>query len=1052
MEKQLKVYKSSAGSGKTFTLVKEYLKLCLKVESDFSFAAILAITFTNKATYEMKERLMDTLKELSAGQGGVMNNLLLDETGLSAEELKHRANRLLSAILHNYADFSISTIDKFSHRIIRTFAKDLNIAMNFQVELEEKRLLEEVIAEMLNEVGKNKVLSDLIIAFTMQKLDEEKSWNVEDELLSFSSNLLKEEAMPFLKRLRILTINDFKKLEQKFRKENLLISNKLTEIANAGLDLIKDNNIDPKAFAGNSKISIYFKNVADLNHEKIFPTKQLSSNIEKESWYLKTCTADQKAAIESIKGKLEKFYNEIQQLLEEHWPKYLSRAEVLKNSYSLALINQIEKRFSTLKQENAILNIADFNRIIAEEVLNEPMPFIYERLGERYRHIMIDEFQDTSVLQFLNLLPLIDESLAKGHENLLVGDAKQAIYRFRGGEVDQFSLMPDYVPELAEDNELSLQRLHTLKTQFNPNYLVDNYRSSAAIVNFNNAFFHFISNLDISEKLNAIYMDHQQNIINTEIEGYVGISFSKGKAEELEETFGDLTIQSIQQCKEKGYRLNDIAILCRKRKEAAAIATRLKKEKIPVISSEALLLKKSSTVQFIMHLLMWLAEPKADEHKKAIVEYLSLSGRLGRSLEENFEHYLSKDFNFNELFQSFQKSFSVEQLKSLSILELVEYFIRLFSLNESYDVYLQSLQDVALDFTKTQGSDIVQFLNWWKEREGVFSVTIPDNIDAVSILTIHKSKGLEFPVVIYPYAKQEITHSGLLKDYIWVDLENLDALNVPFALVEFSKNLSESSLKKYYEAELEKKEVDLINDTYVAFTRAAEALFIHAESPPKNAASTLKLASLLDQFLSQSSDFRFDEEVYELGELRASVQKKEQTKLDNSIELSYPSFAWKDRLKISAEHIHIELEGEKAPQQYGDLLHELLAQIDNSNELEPVLKQYHLNGIINTKEQELIQHKLVTLLDKPEVSRFFDANYKSRREAALFTSAGNLIRPDRVVYFEGEIAVVDFKTGAKNEKHQEQVLNYCHAIASTTALPVKGYLLYTELEKLEEVA
>ena len=201
MEKQLNVYKSSAGSGKTFTLVKEYLKFCLKAESDFSFAAILAITFTNKATYEMKERLMDTLKELSTGKGGVMKELLLKDTGLTQEDLKFRANRLLSAILHNYADFSISTIDKFSHRIIRTFAKDLNIAMNFQVELEEKRLLKEVIAEMLSEVGKNKVLSELIIDFSLQKLDEEKAWNVEEELLSFSSNLLKEEAMSFLKRL-----------------------------------------------------------------------------------------------------------------------------------------------------------------------------------------------------------------------------------------------------------------------------------------------------------------------------------------------------------------------------------------------------------------------------------------------------------------------------------------------------------------------------------------------------------------------------------------------------------------------------------------------------------------------------------------------------------------------------------------------------------------------------------------------------------------------------------------------------------------------------------
>ena len=1048
MKKQLKVYKSSAGSGKTFTLVKAYLKLCLKVEGPSAFSTILAITFTNKATYEMKDRLMKTLKDLSLGQGDPMKSKLIEETGLSESDIKLKSASILTAILHNYADFSISTIDKFSHKIIRTFAKDLNLSMNFQVELEEKRLLNEVIGELVNEIGQNKALSEFIIAFAMSKLDEEKSWKVEQDLLSFSLNLLKEKAMPYLESLQKLSLDDFKNLENSFRTKNKAVEDKLTSFAVEGLSLIKHMEIDNSSLPGNAKISIYFRNVAELKHDNIFPPAQLTNNVQKDNWFSGSCSADQKIAITAIKEKLETLFYAIQELLTSNWETYLSRFELLKNIHSLALINQIDKRFAVLKQENALLNISDFNRIIADVVLDEPMPFIYERLGERYKHIMIDEFQDTSVLQFLNLLPLIDESLAKGNENLLVGDAKQAIYRFRGGEVDQFSEMPNYIPEIATENEMTLQKLVTLKSQYEVEELTENYRSAAAIVNFNNAFFQFVKDLGISEKINSIYTGHSQNITKDKNAGYVSLTFSSGKADELEEEYGDLMVQNIKQSLADGYHLKDIAVLCRKRKEASAMASRLKKESINVISSEALLLKNSAAVSFIINLLSWLSEPETDVYKKDIVAYLTNSKFLAGTLGENFKNYLSKNYKFVHLFDNCEEELNLDELKTLSILELIELFIRAFTLNKEYDVYLQSLQDVALDFTKTQGSDLVQFLNWWNDRSGTFSISVPEQINAVNVLTIHKSKGLEFPIVIYPFVKQEITHSGKLKDFVWVDLSHLDALNVPFALVEFNKNLAASSLKAFYEEELEKKKVDLINDTYVAFTRASERLYIHAATPPKKISDNLKLPRLLQQFLHQAENGKYSDESYEFGQLEKVNSAKQMTENQEKFSMTYLSAPWKNRLKISSEHGQIIINDEKGAKQYGDLIHEILAQIKDFKELTNVLKRYQLRGIINAEEMHLIHVKLTSLLTKEEVISFFDSEHKVRREATLLSKTGDLLRPDRVVYFKEKLAVIDFKTGIKNESHQQQVLKYCSLIAETTELPVKGYLLYTESEEL----
>ncbi len=350
MEKKFKVYKSSAGSGKTFTLVKEFLSLCFQAESPFAFANILAITFTNKATFEMKERIMKALKELSVGEGGVLKQKLKEETKLTEKELQIRSEQILTSILHNYADFSISTIDKFSHKIIRTFAKDLNIALNFQVDMDEKKILREVIGLLLDEIGQNKEISDFLVRFSLSKLSEEKSWKIDKELLNFSTNIILEESIPYLEPLRKLKFSDYKQLEKKLNSTNKSFKDIITQLAQKATNLIITNQIDSSSFAGLSNISNYFKKASVFNQASLLPSSVLVKSIENDKWTSAKCPSDEKAQIDLIKVELEEIFYKIQEELQKGLPSYFTHLEVLKNLQSQAFLNEIEKRFEKIKK------------------------------------------------------------------------------------------------------------------------------------------------------------------------------------------------------------------------------------------------------------------------------------------------------------------------------------------------------------------------------------------------------------------------------------------------------------------------------------------------------------------------------------------------------------------------------------------------------------------------------------------------------------------------------------------------------------------------------
>jgi ATP-dependent exoDNAse (exonuclease V) beta subunit len=622
------VYKASAGAGKTYTLVKEYLKLSLAGSKTENYKNILAITFTNKAAAEMKERVINALKAISSQKAvtGTYHFLLLDlikETNLSEEQIKKSSKDVLEHMLHNYSDISICTIDKFVHKVIRTFAHDLNLPMNFEIETDEKSLISKAVDLLITKVGIDEELTKVLVDFTETKLNEEKNRNIEQDLKSFAEKMIGEESSEYLDKIRNLSLTDFLSIKEKLSKFITGAENELAEFGQSGLKLIAENNIDHASFAGGANgIGKYFSYLAEKRNDKYSPSATVSKNVSENKWYSGKATATEKAAIDSVKVRLEELFFNAVNLFSKKGADYKLAKLIFRHIHSLMVIREIDLIIAELKKENNIVRISDFNKIIAAIVSNEPAPFIYERLGEKYKHFLIDEFQDTSLLQWQNLLPLLDNSLANGNFNMIVGDGKQSIYRWRGGEVEQFSSLPKIFK--GERNPFNQEREEALLRNYKEMPLKQNYRSKREIVEFNNAFF-TLASAGLPEELKNVYSSNEQEFNPENTGGYINLRFLNEKVPEIpsfEERTLECVLEIIKENVTEGYALKDIAILFRRNSDASLVANYLISKGVNVISSESLLICNSPKVSFIVDVLCYLTQPGNEAAKTKILKYL----------------------------------------------------------------------------------------------------------------------------------------------------------------------------------------------------------------------------------------------------------------------------------------------------------------------------------------------------------------------------------------------------------------------------------------------
>lgn len=1037
------VYKSSAGSGKTYTLVKEYLKLALSTPSAYTFKNILAITFTNKAASEMKERVISSLAKLSLDENaeGFDNkyfNDILKATNLPPHELRIRAQNTFSALLHNYSDFAIGTIDSFVHRVVRSFAFDLGIPLSFNVELDADKLLEYAIDELISRAGTDPLLTRALVDFTENRTDEERSWRIENELKKFASSLLDPEGKVSANKLKELSIQDI--LDSKKVIDDYIFSfkNSLISIGNKASQIIEEYDIPTDAFAyGKSGIAAYFNYLKTGKTDKFIPGKNTLSVLEKGKWH-SAAGADYLSAIDAAKPQLEILLRQAIELVDEGHERFVYYSLLNKSIFSLALLNELQKIIDEYRNQTGTVHISEFDERLGQVVQNEPAPYIYERLGEKYKYYLIDEFQDTSSTQWHNLLPLIENSLAGANFNMVVGDGKQAIYRWRGGDVEQFANLPNL--KNKNQNELIKEREEALIRNFVDKNLDTNFRSKKEIVDFNNRFFEFAAQ-KLHPKHQPIYYKQAQLFNEEKTGGVVHFEFLADTVADGEEelTYSEIYCRKIHELviylKDEGYQYGDIAVLVRKNFNGIEVAQYLSEQKIPVLSNESLLLIKSPTVNLLIAFLKRFVNPTDQIATATLLEgILRHSGRS--DIHIILQKIKSGDTSPMQELHTLIPGLLSPKLKGLSLFELIEEAARLMGLTAAPDAYLQQLFDVVLKFMADNGNNPKAFLEWWAEDGYKLSISVPEDADAVRVMSIHKSKGLQFPVVIFSHANWREQNKD---DYEWIDNEDDNLPNLPVAIVPFEKAMKDTRLAGMLEEEELKRQLDTLNLLYVAMTRPEERLYVISTLP---GGYNGKVSEWYRDFFAEQGQWQEGKLIYQTDNIPAPPVVKKKKERQSTVLDRIVSSHWDDKIIISIQARKVWDMGETPQITYGKLVHQILAWVNTPADLEPAITKAFEDGLMLEKDIPEVRKRLQTVFDDAANYPLFTTTARVWIEREIILPGGKSYRPDRVVQLDDKLVIADYKTGKPDLSHEEQINMYAATLRQMGYSNIETKLIY----------
>jgi ATP-dependent exoDNAse (exonuclease V) beta subunit len=940
MPAPFRIYSASAGSGKTYQLTKEYLKLALgypqpadptgeRIYNPSYFKSILAITFTNDAAGEMKERIVGALRRFAQDAEHKPDALLAEVAAELAQEaqlpphlgtpdawqreVRRRAAATFRLVLYQYADFAVSTIDSFVQRIVTAFTRELGLPASFEVELDTDSVLRTAVAALLDKVNRDpqsKLLSQTLADYALGQAEQGRNWNrLPDELLDFGRNLFNESVHEAVAQLGQKTMADFRTLDQEIRQRLRETEEAVQAQADRALGALAGAGIEAEHLAGGANgIHGHFRSwerwLGAPDAKADFPTATARKVVDSGKWWSdKAKKAGLVPAVEAVQPELEAAFGELLELRLAHLPNYLLLKALQPFLFHASLLSELNKLVEEISRERNVVLISEFNRRIAAIVLNEPVPFLYERLGEKYRHLLIDEFQDTSVLQWNNLLPLVENAVANGGLSLAVGDAKQAIYRWRGGELEQILRLyqGDTGSLASRARDADMQRLlseryYTLQSTLEPRSLAVNFRSEPAIITFNNEFFTYVRERNVEGELVAgIFEDGFQQAVpggpapqgSREVNGHVELLFTKKDAParryvpttgqyldeplpgypaeavlDYNESTCYLALQLIDQALADGHQLRDVAVLCRTRWQSRLVAKFLKERGFPIISADSLALQFAEVVNLLVAIMRVLHQ-SGDTLARA--EALLLVDKVVRRLSPTPERarHIAKVANDKESGKPFfdelrSLGFDVEEAKTgnLGLYEMTERLLGIFGLlgaNAESD-YLFRFLDLTLEFSLKHGNNLGSFLTYWDERKGALSINAPGGADAVTITTVHKAKGLAYSIVIVPFA--DWTLVPRVDTMLWGRLEPA-AKPLPdlpdVAVVRLNKGLAYTPLAEQDTEEREKTLLDGLNTLYVAFTRPRHRLYILSKAPaePRKTTGELPLTATAEPAATQ---------------------------------------------------------------------------------------------------------------------------------------------------------------------------------------------------------
>ena len=1050
--KNFVVYKSSAGSGKTFTLVREYLKIVL--QNPDQFRHVLAITFTNKAANEMKERVVRNLILLANPENNRQEDAikyllphLIKELNLTEPQVCSRASMVLRLIMHHYSEFAISTIDSFTHRVIRTFAHDLKIPMNFEVELDAETMLSQSVDLLISQVGSNQRLTQIMVDFVEKKAGDEMSWQIEKDLYEFGSTLLSESSISSLDEIRKYDLETFMQVRTNLLQWKSSWEKDLKNHAEMAVNLIDREGIAVDSFNGKSKgILPYLQNLARGRFDKIKPGSYVQKSLESGEWVSSKAPAPDRMAFNGITPELLKLGKFLLNMTGDELPRYALCRLLLNQLFSSALLSEIEKTLNSLCQENNKLLISEFNRRIAQVVKEQPAPFIYERLGERYHHYLIDEFQDTSILQWHNLLPLVENSLASSRLNLVVGDAKQAIYRWRSGDAEQFGLLPRLLKD--KPDPLLDNREKALINHYKEEYLSRNHRSSPVIVDFNNRLFASIAP-SLSQRYGEVFSHATQDAAKIDKSGMVRLERivqDEDDDRNYEDIVHDKILSIIHELQADNFLLKDTAILCRDNKRAAKIASFLIRHDIPVISSESLLLTQSEQVHFLVAWMRHLVDRTDGIPMAHILRYVIDKGLMtGVRLEDFFSKENKQPCDgFAEILTRHFPFIDFNHLKSLELFGLTQYLIVHFNLNSFDDSYIRFFQDIVLEFVKDHRGGLPEFLEWWEEKSLKASVVIPEGIDAVSIMTIHKAKGLQFPAVIFPHADEQVRPT---RKNLWVPLDEDFARPLKTAYLPTKKSLTETIYEELYDDEMDRSTIDMINVLYVALTRPEERLYVLSKNFPERTDGPASVPKLLSRFFMDEGTWENGRDLYQYGERWKRPEPAEPDEKEG-ISDEVPIICGDSLRMLLRRYAPAawDMEEPEKNREWGNLIHMAMSKISRADEVKPVLQELLVNGLISLEQQADLSALITGMLDNPKISVFFDPEYTVMNEPEILTTEGFLYRPDRVLMRQGHVTIIDYKTGKQRNEYRDQVLRYSMLLKEMNFEVDGAFLLYLNRE------
>ncbi len=1015
----LNIYKASAGAGKTHRLTGEYIKLLFG--QPYAFKHILAVTFTNKATDEMKQRILEELYKLSVkGKGSDYLDGIKEYTGKDEEWIRDKAKEILISLLHDYTSFRVSTIDKFFQQVMRSFAKELGRMATYNVELDRDNVLMKAVDRMFSELDEpqNRKLLEWLIEYSLETIDKGASWNVKGEIMKLGKQIFSEDFKLAKERCsgaeENLTIDGVLRFKQQVKGKISGFEDRLVGLCKEGMGQMRHHSLVPSDFKGGKTRSPfnYLSKVVQWNGKGIIPMptatlEKIHNNIDE--WFTgRKCPA----AIEGVYGELNETVGKILLFIEDEYCGYATACAVYSNLNVLGILNDIYERVVEYCREKNVILLSESTELLGKIIDGSDTPFVYEKIGARLDNFMLDEFQDTSSLQWRNFYPLLLNSLAGGNENLIVGDEKQSIYRWRGSD---WKILKEDLNNLFRKDELGGEPL------------LENYRSGEEIREFNNDFFRFCA-----EVAQGVYGEECGGK-ETIKELYEGLEQKKpeGKGEkrsfvevefvDVENNFKDEVLAllpgKIEELLASGYSFRDMAVLVRKGEEGNAVANKLLECGYDIISSDSLYIRSSKGVQKLVNILRELDNPQS----------ASLA-----------------------VLRKFQNIPNAGEIKEYSLYQLCERLVReSLSDEERKEVaFLQAFMDIVLEFAVNNGTDIAQFLEWWDKTGSEKTISAPEDMDAITITTIHKSKGLAYKVVIVPFLDEKLDHIPSMAPNLWCCSGDMP---VP---VKYVKGLLDTEFVDEYNKERLYKYIDSINTVYVAFTRPKEGLVVYAAKMNDCGKQAGSMADILNIYHSKYKEkFSWDEKIV-IGE---KIQQEAGPQCEVKFELKNPFGNTMDlgRTATVAQGGTVG-EGESI-REHGIAMHYVFSLVDYSKSVGAAVDKAVAEGVATCGRDELLE-MVRGKIDSVEEYGWFSDEYTVMNECSILTPNGEEKRPDRVIIKDGEAVVIDYKFGAYSpedtdlhRRYKKQVSRYKELLTSMGYTNVKGYLWYLSADTVISV-